>query len=491
MTEATKDGGSGGGSREGAADILPTRVTSPCGAKRSPDEIDLTGFDTSSDSDSDNSVHVVKTAASAEQHDRSSRVNGDGNTNAITSANANTNANANDAAANRNKVLLDPDISKPKKGKLIRSIILPRTDPNDPKSTFGLNVKKSEAGLTVATYDYPKPDLAKRLGLKAGHVTVRKNDIIVAVNGTVVFDVASETAVFVFRDVVHKLKETPDGQPLTLDVLRYGDDENKAVASITADAGARRACTNKASSTTVMKKSASPARPTASQRQPSPPKPKYPKPYSPEPKPPPKMQSPIQTQRANKKHQQEQKEQKQKEQHSPTPLFIVEIPKSASVGDLLKVQIPPSTSRPGQVLGVVCPDNIASTASTRYIRIVLPGDEAPPISGATKLMHATSSPVKDSPRQALRISSPSMGRKRRLVSSDEEYGSGADTKWNIQWEDYEKSSSRVGRAYQVSAFPKAMASGADCTSAAVTQKAVRQRGALREMEDWSNEPPLG
>jgi len=535
MADATEEGGigrssDGGDKNEEATETIRSGVlvpTSPSGAKRSPVEIDLTGLDCDSDeTDSDgpgngsgNGNGDENAAASAEQLKRSRPM--DHNANAGTITNANTKQATEASAAAMSEVVVR-DLPKPKRGKLIRDIILPRTDPDNPKSTFGLNVKKSDAGRTIATFDYPSSDLGQRLGLKPGCFTVRANDVIVAVNDTVVYNVASEKAELTFKDVVRTLKQTAEGQPLKIDVLRYDDARSSKVtgsfeaASPTASASAtdarestsarpteagnrklvpsaavaakpeacaktmtvaapaREAISNIAAKTTTepqgapIEKTASPIRATSPQQR----------------HPPHKMQSPSQKKRTQKQNQQGKPQ-------DAAPLFIVEIPKSTKVGDLLTIQIPPTSARQGQVLGVVCPDNIIANPPRRYIRIVLPDEEAPPISGATKRMHAPSSPAKGSPRTTLRISSPSINRKRQLVSSDEEYGSGADVKWEIQWEDYEQSSSRVGRAYQVSAFPKAKPRAVVGTSADVTQRGMRERGSLRELEDWSNEPPLG
>lgn len=524
MTDATEEGGigsSGGGDKnEEATETVRSGVpTSPRGAKRSPVEIDLTGLDSDSDeTDSDspgNDNGDANAAASTEQLKRSRHM--DHNANTSTSNNANGKEATAAAPAALSKVVV-PDLPKPKRGKLIRGIILPRTDPDNPKSTFGLNVKRSDAGRTVATFDYPKPSLAQRLGLKPGCFTVRANDVIVTANGTVAYNVASEKAELTFKDVVRTLKQTAEGQPLKIDVLRY-DDANKVTGSSSAAPPAASAATAARESTAarpteagnkLVPSEAVAAKPEASAKtmtvaaptgeaitntaaktatEPEaatrkktdlPIRATYPQ----QQRHPHKMQSPSHKKRTQKKN-------LQGNPQDAAPLFIVEIPKNTNVGDLLTIQIPPTRGRQGQVLGVVCPDNIIANPPRRYIRIVLPDEEAPPISGATKLMHAPSSPVKGSPRTTLRILSPSINRKRRLVSSDEEYGSGADAKWEIQWEDYEQSSSRVGRAYQVSAFPRAKARAGGGTNADVTQKGVRKRGSLRELEDWSNEPPLG
>ena len=68
------------------------------------------------------------------------------------------------------------------------------------------------------------PHTAQRMGLQLGRL--KKDDVILSVNGHKVFDPATEKVLLPFRIVVPLIRATKPGRALKLDVLRYAPNVN-------------------------------------------------------------------------------------------------------------------------------------------------------------------------------------------------------------------------------------------------------------------------
>ena len=113
-----------------------------------------------------------------------------------------------------------PPPPRPPTDQILRYIVVPRSDPTNPLSSFGMKVASvGPDGRTVLTTDWEHPHMAQRLGLQLGRL--KKDDVILSVNGHKVFDFATERVLLPFRVVVALIRATKPGRAMKLDVLRY------------------------------------------------------------------------------------------------------------------------------------------------------------------------------------------------------------------------------------------------------------------------------
>jgi len=405
------------------------------------------------------------------------------------------------AVAHRHINLQHPE---PKRGwRLVRNVVLPRTDSSNPKSSFGLNLIKSnpqDASPHTVVKETPPSVCGNAEGDgrttsstctssngNGGAPAVRKDDIVVAVNGHVVFNVDTMEVCdqYVFRHVIRLMKQTGDGDPLRLDVLRRCSDAKEAFEGVT-DANMS-VSTPEISDDSIVR--VGPAAAGAK----------------------------VAT--ASKKPQgQTADPSKKQHQHRHTSSFIAEVPSEAKVGDIIRVRIPSTDGKASpKVLGIACPAWLGYVGTRkRYLRLVLSDEKAPPIEGATPMDYIaasaarsarhrgsanflTLSPSKNLRRRRQFDPSPSIhrfagsntkrgGNGKYAEEEDGEYPAAGMAGMDIQWEDYQPGQSRIGRQYQVAAFPLALNKPAATGDAAGP---TRSRGSHRELEDWSNEPPLG
>ena len=109
---------------------------------------------------------------------------------------------------------------RPRTDQILRYIVVPRSDPTNPLSSFGMKVAAiAPDGRTVLTTDWEHPHMAQRLGLQLGRL--KKDDMILSVNGHKVFDPVTEKVLLPFRVVVALIRATKPGRAMKLDVLRY------------------------------------------------------------------------------------------------------------------------------------------------------------------------------------------------------------------------------------------------------------------------------
>lgn len=113
-----------------------------------------------------------------------------------------------------------PPPPRPPTDQILRYIVVPRSDPTNPLSSFGMKVASiGPDGRTVLTTDWEHPHMAQRLGLQLGRL--KKDDVILSVNGHKVFDPVTEKVLLPFRVVVPLIRATKPGRAMKLDVLRY------------------------------------------------------------------------------------------------------------------------------------------------------------------------------------------------------------------------------------------------------------------------------
>ena len=113
-----------------------------------------------------------------------------------------------------------PPPPRPPTDQILRYIVVPRSDPTNPLSSFGMKVAAiGPDGRTVLTTDWEHPHMAQRLGLQLGRL--KKDDVILSVNGHKVFDPVTEKVLLPFRVVVALIRATKPGRAMKLDVLRY------------------------------------------------------------------------------------------------------------------------------------------------------------------------------------------------------------------------------------------------------------------------------
>ena len=404
--------------------------------------------------------------------------------------------------AARHKNLQHP---RPRRGwKLVRNVVLPRTDATNPKSSFGLNLIKSSQQAT-SPHTVVKETPASAHG--NAESSARKDDIVVAVNGHVVFNVDTMEVCDknVFRYVIRLMKQTREGNPLRLDVLRpCGDDNAHGEALEDGMDG------NDSISTPEISDDSLVTGPAVA----------GPKPGSTGADLTAKEDAQNQTTIEPKTQQQ----QKQLQQHNKVrSSFIVQVPPATKVGDTIRVRIPSTSGEASpKVVGITCPAWLGyADTRKRYLRLVLSDEKAPPIEGATPMDYIAASaarPARHRSSANFLTLSPSKNRRKRRqfipspsihryagsnaksgggytkydeeADDDDDYAAAAGMAgMDIQWEDYQHGQSRVGRQYQVTAFPRALNMPTAMGDAAAGP--TRSRGSHRELEDWSNEPPLG
>ena len=113
-----------------------------------------------------------------------------------------------------------PPPPRPRTDQILRYIVVPRSDPTNPLSSFGMKVGSVPLdGRTILTEDWSHPHTAQRMGLQLGRL--KKDDVILSVNGHKVFDPATEKVLLPFRVVVPLIRATKPGRALKLDILRY------------------------------------------------------------------------------------------------------------------------------------------------------------------------------------------------------------------------------------------------------------------------------
>ena len=112
-----------------------------------------------------------------------------------------------------------PPPPRPPTDQILRYIVVPRSDPTNPLSSFGMKVAAiGPDGRTVLTTDWDHPHMAQRLGLQLGRL--KKDDVILSVNGHKVFDPVTDKVLLPFRVVVALIRATKPGRAMKLDVLR-------------------------------------------------------------------------------------------------------------------------------------------------------------------------------------------------------------------------------------------------------------------------------
>ena len=96
-----------------------------------------------------------------------------------------------------------------------KHVVVPRSDPANPLSSFGLEVGSMPPdGRAVLTKDWSRPQCAMQL------VRLKRGDIVLSVNGRKVFDPVAEKVLLPRREVISLIKATKPGQELKLDILR-------------------------------------------------------------------------------------------------------------------------------------------------------------------------------------------------------------------------------------------------------------------------------
>ena len=411
--------------------------------------------------------------------------------------------------AARHKNLQHP---RPRRGwKLVRNVVLPRTDPSNPKSSFGLNLIKSDPQATSPHTVVKEPPPSAALCNAAVDASARKDDIVVAVNGHVVFNVDTMEVCdkYVFRYVIRLMKQTGEGHPLRLDVLRPCSDGDTNNEVLEGDIDSNDSISTPEISDDSLVAGAAVAGPKSSSTGGDPTA---------------TENSPNQT-TVEPKKKQEQQQQQQQHNKKVRSSFIVQVPPATKVGDTIRVRIPSADGEASpKVVGITCPAWLGYVDTRkRYLRLVLSDEKAPPIEGATPMDYIAASAAARSARHRSSANfltlSPSKNRRKRrqflpspsiqryagsnakgggntMYDDDEEeddddddYATAAGMAgMDIQWEDYQHGQSRVGRQYQVTAFPRALDKPTAMVDAAGP---TRSRGSHRELEDWSNEPPLG
>ena len=397
---------------------------------------------------------------------------------------------------------------KPKRGwRLIRNVVMPRTDPNNPKSSFGLNLIKSDPQASSPhTLVRETPSVAPAVrgdgdgdsdGSNGnGNAVAKKDDIVVAVNGHVVFNVETMEVCdkFIFRYVIQLMKQTGDGNPLRLDLLRSCDEDHQDDISGMLENGidAKDSVSTPEISDDSIVGQAAAVKPSSR---------------------PTKDALPSTTNPKISTDTQGENTEPNKKQDQLRRCFIAEVPPGAKAGDLIRIRIPPADDEADpRVVGITCPNWLGYIGSRkRYLRLVFPDEEAPPIADATPMDYITASAAQSaSARHRASASfltlSPAKNRRRRRqivpspaihryvggnAAADEdggEYTAAGMAGMDIQWEDYQHGQSRLGRQYQVTAFPRPSNRPAALGD---TAEPTRSRGSHRELEDWSNEPPLG
>ena len=142
-------------------------------------------------------------------------------------------------ASNNSPVTVDSKKSLPPAGwELIRNVTLPRKDSSDPTSSFGLGIRPDQGSdRVIVRSDYRPPTTSKTSAatLKpCGYP--KKGDIVVAVNGQTVFNIHTMDVCsgFSMRPVAELMRNTEDGKPLQLDLLRPSTDDASNSAAVPA-----------------------------------------------------------------------------------------------------------------------------------------------------------------------------------------------------------------------------------------------------------------
>ena len=113
-----------------------------------------------------------------------------------------------------------PPPPRPRTDQILRYIVVPRSDPTNPVSSFGMKVGSvGPEAQTVLTTDWEHPHMAQRLGLQLGRL--KKDDVVLSVNGLKVFDPVTEKVLLPFRVVVALMRATKPGRAMKLDILRH------------------------------------------------------------------------------------------------------------------------------------------------------------------------------------------------------------------------------------------------------------------------------
>ena len=142
-------------------------------------------------------------------------------------------------ASNNSPVTVDSKKSLPPAGwELIRNVTLPRKDSSDPTSSFGLGIRPDQGSdRVIVRSDYCPPTTSKTSAatLKPCEFP-KKGDIVVAVNGQTVFDIGTMDVCsgFSMRPVAELMRNTEDGKPLQLDLLRPSTDDTSNSAAMSA-----------------------------------------------------------------------------------------------------------------------------------------------------------------------------------------------------------------------------------------------------------------
>ena len=121
---------------------------------------------------------------------------------------------------------------------LMRNVTLPRKDSSDPTSSFGLGIRPDQGSdRVIVRSDYCPPTTSKTstATLKPCEFP-KKGDIVVAVNGQTVFNIHTMDVCsgFSMRPVAELMRNTEDGKPLQLDLLRPSTDDASNSAAMSA-----------------------------------------------------------------------------------------------------------------------------------------------------------------------------------------------------------------------------------------------------------------
>ena len=302
--------------------------------------------------------------------------------------------------AARHKNLQHP---RPRRGwKLVRNVVLPRTDPSNPKSSFGLNLIKSAPQATS-----PHTVVKEAPPSAAPGNAARKDDIVVAVNGHVVFNVDAMEVCdkYVFRYVIRLMKQTGEGHPLRLDVLRPysdgdGDTIDVALEGDMAMDGNDSVSTPEISDDSLV---AGPAVAVAGPKSGS------------------TGADPMVTENSQNQTTTSSAVEPKTQQHNNKvrSSFIVQVPPATKVGDTIRVRIPSTNGEASpKVVGITCPTWLGYVDTRkRYLRLVLSDEKAPPIEGATPMDYIAASAAARSARHRSSSNfltlSPSKNRRKR------------------------------------------------------------------------------
>jgi len=111
-------------------------------------------------------------------------------------------------------------LPRPLPAQILRSIVVPRSNSDDPLSSFGMKVGSfGPDARSMLTADWNHPHMVQRLGLQLGRL--KKDDVILSVNGHKVFDPAAGKVLLPFRIVVALMRATKPGHSMKLSVLRH------------------------------------------------------------------------------------------------------------------------------------------------------------------------------------------------------------------------------------------------------------------------------